>query len=135
MTIRGVETPDKPLTWRGDNGIVYHDMRGFSHLTLDLVQFIHRAHIRLTGHTAVPVLLLADDLLTLDFEVQVFASHPDVLDSISALAIVGNSFMLRHLVSMFISYHQPGYPVQRFDSRGEAEAWLADEQKKTGEHY
>lgn len=133
MTLRGVDSPAKPQTWRGENGIVYHDMGGFSHLTLDLVSYMHTGHLRLTGRQAVPVILLAEDLLTVDFEVQIFASHPDVLNSVSTLAIVGSSFMLRHLTAMFLSYHQPVYPVQRFDSRTEAEAWLLGEYRVHGD--
>ncbi|WP_430461979.1 hypothetical protein ACQUQU_04070 [Thalassolituus sp. LLYu03] len=124
MTIRGVDSSAKPITWLGSNGIVYHDLAGFSHLTLALVSYIHRAHIRVGGREPRPVLLLGQDILTIDFEVQIFASHPDVLHAVGALGIVGNSFMLRHLTSMFLSYHQPAYPVQRFDLREEAEAWL-----------
>lgn len=124
MTIRGVNSPAKPATWLGENGIVYHDLHGFSHLTIDLVRFMHNAHGRIAGQRKRPVLLLGQDILTVDFEVQLFASHPDLLRTTTALAIVGDSFMLRHLTAMFLSYHAPAYPVQRFDQRDEAECWL-----------
>jgi len=124
MTIRGVNSPAKPQTWLGENGIVYHDLHGFSHLTIDLVRYMHNARGRIAGRRKRPVLILGQDILTVDFEVQLFAFHPDLLRSTSALAVVGNSFMLRHLTSMFLSYHAPVYPVQRFDLRDEAEGWL-----------
>lgn len=124
MTIRGLNSPHKPRTWLGENGIVYHDLHGFSHLTTNLVRFMHNAHARIAGRQKRPVLLLGQDILTVDFEVQIFASHPDLLRTTSAMAIVGDSFMLRHLTSMFLSYHAPAYPVQRFDRRDEAESWL-----------
>lgn len=125
MTIRGLDSPAKPQTWLGENGIVYHDLNGFSHLTIELVRFMHNSRRRVAGRRRLPVLMLAQDILTVDFEVQLFASHPDLLRSTSALAVVGNSFMLRHLTSMFLSYHAPAYPVQRFDLRDDAESWLA----------
>ena len=124
MTVREVDCPGKPGTWQGSNGIIYHDLRGFSHLTLDIVRYLNNAHHRICSHKKTPVLMLASDVLTMDFEVQVFASHPRVLDAISAIAVVGGSFMLRHLTSMFLSYHQPVYPVQLFSSQEEAEQWL-----------
>jgi len=33
---------------------------------------------------------------------------------------------LRHLVSMFTSYHPPRYPVRLFDTEGQAQQWLGD---------
>jgi len=73
--------------------------------------------------------MLAKDILTMDFEVQVYASHPNVLNAVSAVAIVGDSFMLRHLTSMFLSYHQPGYPLELFSSQDAAEEWLLGSQQ------
>lgn len=125
MTIRSVDLSAKPESWLGSNGIVYHDLTGFSHLTLAIVDFLHKSHIRVGGREPRPVLLLGQDLLTIDFEVQIFASYPEVLRIVSALAIVGNSFMMRHLTAMFLSYHRPLYPVSRHDSREEAEVWLS----------
>ena len=130
MTIRGVDSPAKPSTWLGSNGIVYHDLTGFSHLNLEVVRYIHTAHVRVAGRQARPVLLVGHDILTIDFEVQLFASHPAVLGAVQALAVVGNSFMLRHLIAMFLSYHQPAYPVMRFDDQAEAEAWLLGSQEQ-----
>ncbi|MAD45200.1 MAG: hypothetical protein CMI02_15240 [Oceanospirillaceae bacterium] len=124
MTIREVDSPEKPRTWLGSNGIIYHDLKGFSHLTLDLIRYLNTAHLRINDTSPKPVLMLAADVLTMDFEVQVFASHPRVLGAISAIAVVGDSFMLRHLTSMFLSYHKPAYPVMLFPSRADAEAWL-----------
>ena len=124
MTIRGIDTTPAPRTWLGSNGIIYHDLSGFSHLTLEMVDALHRGHLRVAGNDSRAILILADGVLTIDFEVQLFASHPRILSSVSSLAIVGSSFMLRHLSSMFLSYHRPAYPVEVFDTREEAEAWL-----------
>lgn len=129
MTIREVDSSAKPRTWLGSNGVIYHDLKGFSHLTLDLIRFIHNAHLRISNNDAKPVLMLAQDVLTMDFDVQVYASNPQVLDSISAVAVVGDSFMLRHLTSMFLSYHKPVYPVALFSSVEEAEDWLLGKQQ------
>ena len=129
MTIRVVDSKPRPKTWKGANGIVYHDLSGFGHLSLDLVSILHQEHIRVAGAGAHTILLLAQDVLTVDFEVQIFASNPQVQASVGSLAIVGSSFMLRHLTSMFLSYHRPYYPVERFDCREDAEAWLLQQQQ------
>lgn len=134
MSLRGLGSSARPNTHLCGNGIVCHDLNGFSNLTMDLVRLMHQEHVRVAGRHARPVLLLADSVLTVEFQVQLFASHPDLQRSVRALAIVGSSFMLRHLTSMFLSYHAPDYPVRRFDHRDEAEAWLAGREASGIEH-
>lgn len=124
MTVRGVDLPKKPAVWLGDDGIVYNDLSGFRHLTLDMVRYLHNERLRLTQRSTYPLLLLAADVLTLDFEVQVYASRPDLQHWTSAMAVVGDSFMLRHLVSMYVSYHPPSYPLQLFSELQPAREWL-----------
>lgn len=124
MTVRGIHLPPKPDVWLGDDKIVYADLRGIRHLNLDLVQFIYRERRHLARHERLPLILLAKDLLTIDFEVQLFASRPDMQFLTTAVAIVGKSFMLRHFVSVFVSYHAPDYPVALFDSHSDACEWL-----------
>jgi hypothetical protein len=126
MSIRDTELGDKPDTWLGDDGIVYHDLSGISHLSATLMKFLLNQRIAITGRKSVPVIMLAENVLTVDFEVQILASNPQVLNVTRAIGIVGNSFMLRHLTSMFLSYHAPVYPVARFDTREEAKDWLLD---------
>lgn len=124
MSVRGVSSSTNPVSSLTETGIVCHDLTGFSHITMDLVRQLYRQRLRLVGSGRRPLLLLAQDILTVEFQVQLYASHPDLQRNVTALAIVGNSFMLRHLTSMFLSYHAPDYPVQLFDTRAEAEAWL-----------
>ena len=125
MTVRGVDLPPKPDVWLGEDKIVYADLRGIRHLSLELVQFVYRERRRLASKEKLPLLLLAKDLLTIDFEVQLFASRPDTQFLTTALAIVGQSFMLKHFVSVFVSYHAPDYPVELFDNQSEACEWLS----------
>ena len=124
MTLREVDLPEKPKVWLGEDGIVYNDLSGFRHLTISLAQYLYRERRRLSGKRKTPVLVLAADLLTIDFEVQVFASRPNMAYWTSAMAIVGDSFMLRHFVSMFVSYHDPAFPVELFCAHDEAQFWL-----------
>jgi hypothetical protein len=131
MPIRGVDIPHKPAVWRADDGVVFVDLSGFRHLNSDQVRFIHNARLRVSGRQPHPLLVLAGDLLTVDFDVQLFAARPDLQHWTEAMAIVGNSFMLRHLVSMFTSYHPPRYPVRLFDTEGQALQWLSDGEDDT----
>ena len=124
MSIRDTDQLPKPITRLGDDGIVYHDLTDLSHLSVDLMRFLYGQRLRLTGKARRPVVMLAQHILTVDFEVQLFASHPQIIESTEAVAIVGTSFMLRHLTSMFLSYHAPGYPVALFDEVGEAKEWV-----------
>ncbi len=132
MPLRGLDSSARPVTTLCANGVVCHDLGGFADLTMHLIRIMHQEQIRIAGRHSRPMLLLANDILTVEFEVQLFASHPQLQHSIRALAIVGSSFMLKHLTAMFLSYHAPDYPVRRFDTREDAEAWLAGRLASSG---
>lgn len=124
MTVRGVELPGKPDVEIMRDNIVRVDLCGFRHLGMDQVRFIHNERMRKGGCKPQAILLIASDILTIDFEVQIFASRPDLILRTSSLAIVGDSFMLRHFVALFMSYHAPAYPVELFADEDSAMAWL-----------
>lgn len=124
MSIGGVDLPKKPDISLFGNNIVICDLTGFRHLSVDLVRYIHNERMRQTNRKQHAVLLLVPDLLTLDFEAQIFASRPDLQQWTEAMAVVGDSFMLRHLVSMYASYHAPGYPLELFTKEELALEWL-----------
>lgn len=130
MVVRDTGSGEKPRTWLGDDGIVYHDLSGISHLSADLMTFLLNQRVAITGRRSTDVIMIAENVLTVDFEVQLLASNPQVLRVTSSIAIVGDSFMLRHLTSMFLSYHAPVYPVARFDSVAEAQSWLLRREKE-----
>ena len=125
MTVRGIDLPPKPDVWL-DDGIVYADLRGSRHLTPEMVRYIYAQRRRLAGRRRLPMLLLAREILTIDFEVQLLASRPDWQYLTTAIAIVGESFMLKHFVTVFTSYHAPDYPVAFFTASTEAVAWLTE---------
>ena len=123
MSIRDMSSgriPDIELR----DGIAVHDLSGFSHLSLELMHQLYRQRLYLADPIPAYVMLLAKDVLTVDFEVQLHASNPKVQRVTKAIAIVGSSFMLEHLTSMFLSYHAPAYPVKRFDTEADAVCWL-----------
>lgn len=120
----GVSSSRKPTTWIGSDNVVYHDLTGFSRLSLELVKYLYGQRLRLSAKGPHRVIVLAPDILTVEFEVQLFASNPAMLRSVAAMAIVGQAFMVRHLTSMFLSYHAPSYPVCLFDTQAEATDWL-----------
>lgn len=124
MTIRDSEVFTSSRTWMIDDSFVCHDLTGFSHLTKELMQTLFRERVNVAQGRKCPVMIIAKNVLTVDFEVQLQASDPRLLLATDGIAIVGDSFMLRHLTSMFLSYHAPGYLVQRFDTEEEAKVWL-----------
>lgn len=124
MTIRAVDLPAQPKTWLCGDGIVYHDLSGFTHLSIDMAVFLYQQRAKLVAEQPVAVIMLAEDMLTLDFEVQTYACHPQLQLTTQALAVVGESFMVRHFVDVFISYHVPDYPVRHFTAEAEAKDWL-----------
>lgn len=116
----------KPLsrTWIDRGGLVCHDLTGCSHLSQELMQGLFSERLRITNGRKCLVMIIAKNVLTVDFEVQLHASDPRLLLVTEGMAIVGDSFMIRHLTSMFLSYHAPGYPVERFDTEDDAKLWL-----------
>jgi len=125
MSIRDTGVGNAPVC-RIEGNIVIHDLSGFSHLSLELMHTLYKQRIKLAGQNPRSVIIIADDVLTVDFEVQLHASNPKVQASTSAIAVVGDSFMLKHLTSMFLSYHAPAYPVELFSSLESAKSWLKE---------
>ena len=123
---------DRPASWLTEEGILYHDLKGYRHLSIDLMRYLSRQHLTITHGKPARVLVLADDLLTVDFEAQLFASHSRSSLLTQAIAIVSHSFVIRHVVSTFVSYHAPVYPVRVFDSQCQAENWLRGNDNPAG---
>ena len=128
----GNTSQDRPASWLTEEGILYHDLKGYRHLSMDLMRYLSRQHLTITHGKPARVLVLADDLLTVDFEAQLFASHSRSSLLTQAIAIVSHSFVIRHVVSTFVSYHAPVYPVRVFDSQCQAENWLRGNDNPAG---
>ncbi len=128
----GNTSQDRPASWLTEEGILYHDLKGYRHLSIDLMRYLSRQHLTITHGKPARVLVLADDLLTVDFEAQLFASHSRSSLLTQAIAIVSHSFVIRHVVSTFVSYHAPVYPVRVFDSQCQAENWLRGNDNPAG---
>lgn len=124
MSIRDSQSLELSRTWMTEDGVVCHDLTGVSHLTQALIQKLFSERVRIAEGRKCPVMMIAKNVLTVDFEVQLHASDPRLLVVTEGIAIVGDSFMIQHLTSMFLSYHAPGYPVERFDSEEQARVWL-----------
>ncbi len=127
MTIRDTGTGSAPEI-RVENDVVVHDLTGISHLSLELMRTLYRQRVRTVGKSPKPIAIIASDVLTVDFEVQIYASNPLVQASTQAVAVVGDSFMLKHLTSMFLSYHAPVYPVRLFSYLNDAMQWLSGDE-------
>ncbi len=121
-----------PDSWLTEEGILYHNLKGYRHLSMDLMRYLSRQHLSITHGRPARVLVLADDLLTIDFEAQLFASHSRSSRLTQAIAIVSHSFVIRHVVSSFVSYHAPVYPVRVFDNQCQAEHWLKGDDNPAG---
>lgn len=128
----GNTSQDRPASWLTEEGILYHDLKGYRHLSMDLMRYLSRQHLTITHGKPARVLVLADDLLTVDFEAQLFASHSRSSLLTQAIAIVSHSFVIRHVVSTFVSYHAPVYPVRVFESQCQAENWLRGNDNPAG---
>jgi hypothetical protein len=124
MSIRDSQSLEPSRTWMTEDGVVCHDLTGISHLTRMLMQELFSERVRIAEGRKCPVMMIATNVLTVDFEVQLHASDPRLLVVTEGIAIVGDSFMIQHLTSMFLSYHAPGYPVERFDTEEKARVWL-----------
>ncbi len=104
MTVRDTGAGAAPEI-RVENDIVVHDLSGISHLSLELMRTLYKQRVHRVGKSPKSVAIIASDVLTVDFEVQIYASNPLVQASTKAVAVIGDSFMLQHLTSMFLSYH------------------------------
>ena len=124
MTVRDTGAGAAPEI-RVENDIVVHDLTGISHLSLELMRTLYKQRVHRAGMSPKLVAIIAPDVLTVDFEVQIYASNPLVQASTRAVAVIGDSFMLQHLTSMFLSYQAPAYPVRLFGHYADAMQWLS----------
>jgi hypothetical protein len=106
------------------DGIFLIDYSRCSALTLDMVLAAHAEHRRLSLDRRTPVMLVAGHIGRVDYRAQRFASEPTVCAITTAMAIVVNSFLERHLSKLFLMYHRPPYPVEVFPDTSGARAWL-----------
>lgn len=113
----------EPRVWLADNGIICVDFGPNGRVTLEAVRAGNHAHRQLDLQPR-PVLMLAKKIVYADYQAQRYASSSEVCEVVSAMGIVVDSFLARHLGNMFMAYHQPPYPTRVFKTEELAIAWL-----------
>jgi len=109
----------------GADGILVVDFRNCERVTLPVMEAVHADHLRLIPHHKVPVLVRGHHVSSVDYAAQRFGSSPAVNQVVSALALVVQSFLERHLARLFLMYHRPAYPVRVFEDEAMARNWLS----------
>lgn len=114
----------------GQDKVIYHDLTGVISITKEIVEQlrIRREKLAVTENKHYVIALL-EGVLEADFEAQEYLSHEVFTNKLGACALVGSGFLFEHLTSMFFRYHRPDYPIQRFYSVEEAQAWIYNQQK------
>ncbi len=115
-----------PRVWQLDNGIICIDFGLNGRVSFDTAFAANEAHRQISLEPA-PVLILAKKILSAEYEAQRYASTERVCEVVSAMAIVLESFLARHLGNMFIAYHRPPYPTRLFKSEAVATRWLLEQ--------
>lgn len=114
----------------GPDKVVYHDLTGVISITKDIVEQLRIRREKLAAkedkHYVINVL---EGVLEADFEAQEYLSHEVFTNKLGACAFVGSGFLFEHLTSMFLRYHRPDYPTQRFYCIEDAQAWIYKHQK------
>jgi len=113
-----------PKVTLGDDGILCIDFSRYDRITLASLLNAHAQHVALCPERKIPVLTKGAGIASVEYKAQRYLSSPEVCAGVSAGAIVVESFLERHLASMFLTYHRPPYPVQVFSDETEALAWL-----------
>lgn len=112
-----------PRIWLGDDGIMRIECPQDYHLTLEDIQDLNRRHREISCEYR-PLLAYGETVAAAEHEAQQFASNKEVVEVVSALAIIVNSFFTRALAEIFMKFHKPPYPTRVFNREADALAWL-----------
>ena len=111
--------------WLGDDGIVRIVYPQDCELTLDVMQAVHQQHIEITTDKR-PLLVHAESIASAEYEAQQFASRDDVVELVSAMAIIVKSVFTRAMADLFMKFHKPPYPTRVFNDEESAIRWLRE---------
>ena len=114
--------PD-PEIWLGDDGIMRVQYPPNSHLTMNVMERIHRKHLEIS-RVPCPILVRAESVASAEYEAQRFASRDDVAALVTGMAIIVKSAFTRAMADLFMRFHKPPYPTRVFADEQSATAWL-----------
>ncbi len=109
--------------WLGDDGIMRVEYPRDCCLTLEDVQELNRRHREISVRRR-PLLNYAESVAAAEYEAQQFASSQEVVEVVSALAIIVKSFFTRAMADIFMRFSRPPYPTRVFTNETDALAWL-----------
>ncbi len=109
--------------WLGDDGIVRIVYPQDFELTLEVMQAVYQQHVRITTDKR-PLLVHAESIASAEYEAQQFASRDEVVELVSAMAIVVKSAFTRAMAELFMKFHRPPYPTRVFNDEDAATRWL-----------
>lgn len=113
----------RPKVWLGDDGILRIDHGVDPDLSLEMVKDAYEQHRALTTEPR-PVILLASGHPRVHGEAKDFVRTPEVCALVTAIAYVADTWYIRYLVDLFLTFDRPPYPAYVCKSETEAAAWL-----------
>lgn len=111
--------------WLGEDGIVRIVYPQNFELTLDVMQSVYQQHIQITTEKR-PLLIHAESIASAEYEAQQFASRDEVVELVSAMAIIVKSMFTRAMAELFMKFHRPPYPTRVFNDEESALRWLGE---------
>ncbi|VAW78574.1 hypothetical protein MNBD_GAMMA15-616 [hydrothermal vent metagenome] len=112
-----------PRIWLGEDGIMRIECPQDYHLTLEDMQALNRQHREISVECR-PVLAYGESVAAADHDAQLYASSDEVIEVISAMAIIVRSFFTRAIADIFMKFHKPPYPTRLFSNEADALVWL-----------
>ncbi len=110
--------------WLGEDRILRVRYPKNCHLTLELMEEVHRRHVELIREPC-PLLVYAESVAAAEYEAQQFASSESVVALVSAMAIIVKSAFTRAMGDLFMRFHKPPYPTKIFRDEASALQWLS----------
>jgi hypothetical protein len=114
--------PD-PSVSLGEDGILRVRYPQNCHLTLDIMEQVHRRHLEIT-RTPCPLLVYAESVASAEYDAQQFASREDVAALVTGMGIIVKSVFTRAMAELFMRFHKPPYPTRVFRDEQSALEWL-----------
>lgn len=114
----------EPTVRLGDDGILRVRYPKNCHLTVEVMQKVHRQHLEITSVPG-PLLVHAESVASAEYEAQQFASREDVAALVTGMGIIVKSAFTRAMAELFMRFHRPPYPTRVFTDEQPAIEWLA----------
>lgn len=122
MKVNFIENPYSTFWIEGD--IMYNKFKPRLNMDLGIAKECAKSSFQLTKGKKIPMMVNLENLASIDKEARDFMANPESTFIVKASALVVKSKVQRVMVTIFLNFSRPAFPVMLFSSEMEAFDWL-----------